>query len=395
MKRTLRFRMLAGAVTALVALGGYWLWNQQKSPAQDAAHGRPGGTATPVVAAQVARQDVPLYLSGIGTVQAFNTVTVASRVDGELVEILFKEGQDVAAGAVLARLDSRVLKAALDQALATKDKDMAQLEAARVDLARYQSLGNRVTGQSVDTQRATVRELEAAVKADQAAIDTARTQHSYATIIAPISGRVGLRQIDIGNIVRASDTTGLVVITQIEPIVVTFTLPQQSLRAIVDEMAKGTLAVEALDADDSSVIDEGRLETINNQIDQTTGTIKLKAVFPNARHHLWPGAFVNARLRLKVAEGGLVVPAPSIQRGPQGLYVYVVDKDSKAEMRAVTVAAYDGGRALIDKGLAEGEAVIVDGMARLQPGSMVKVAGGEARATRGTQDAPTAGQAQK
>ena len=340
--------------------------------------GGPGGMgqAVPVMAQPVAQEDVPIYLDGIGTAQAYYTVTVKSRVDGELLEVLFKEGQDVKAGDVLARLDRRLYQAQYDQAVADRDQNQAKLDAARLDLARYVGLGDRVSGQTVDTQRATVRELEAAVKSGQAAIASARTELDYTTIAAPISGRVGLRLIDPGNIVRSSDTTGIVMVTQIQPIAVQFTLPQQNLRAIADAMGKGeALTVLAVDSDGKTVIDEGRLEVIDNQIAESTGTITLKAVFPNKDRHLWPGGFADVRLRLSVRQGGLVIPAPALQRGPQGLYVYVVTADNTVEMRSVSVAVIEDGRALMDDGLKAGETVVVDGMARLRPGATVRLAG--------------------
>ena len=339
--------------------------------------GGPGGVpALPVMAQPVMQEDVPIYLDGIGTVHAYYAVTVKSRVDGELLEVLFKEGQDVKAGDVLARLDRRLYQAQYDQAVADRDQNQAKLDAARLDLARYIGLGDRVSGQTVDTQRATVRELEAAVKAGQAAIASARTELDYTTITAPISGRVGLRLIDPGNIVRSSDSTGIVMVTQIQPIAVQFTVPQQKLRAIADAMGKGeALTVLAVDSDGKTVVDEGRLEVIDNQVNESTGTVMLKAVFPNQERHLWPGGFTDVRLRLSVRKDGLVIPAPALQRGPQGLYVYVVKSDDTVEMRSVTVAVVEDGRALMDDGLKAGETVVVDGMARLRPGARVRLAG--------------------
>lgn len=339
--------------------------------------GGPGGVpALPVMAQPVMQEDVPIYLDGIGTVHAYYAVTVKSRVDGELLEVLFKEGQDVKAGDVLARLDRRLYQAQYDQAVADRDQNQAKLDAARLDLARYIGLGDRVSGQTVDTQRATVRELEAAVKAGQAAIASARTELDYTTITAPISGRVGLRLIDPGNIVRSSDSTGIVMVTQIQPIAVQFTVPQQKLRAIADAMGKSeALTALAVDSDGKTVVDEGRLEVIDNQINESTGTVTLKAVFPNQERHLWPGGFTDVRLRLSVRKDGLVIPAPALQRGPQGLYVYVVKPDDTVEMRNVSVAVIEDGRALMDDGLKAGETVVVDGMARLRPGAKVRLAG--------------------
>lgn len=339
--------------------------------------GGPGGMqAVPVLVQSVLQEDVPIYLDGIGTAHAYYAVTVKSRVDGELLEVLFKEGQDVKAGDVLARLDRRLYQAQYDQAVADRDQNQAKLDVARLDLARYIGLGDRVSGQTVDTQRATVRELEAAVKAGQAAIASARTELDYTSITAPISGRVGLRLIDPGNIVHSSDSTGIVMVTQIQPIAVQFTVPQQKLRAIADAMGKSeALTVLAVDSDGKTVVDEGRLEVIDNQINESTGTVTLKAVFPNKERHLWPGGFTDVRLRLSVRKDGLVIPAPALQRGPQGLYVYVVKPDDTVEMRNVSVAVIEDGRALMDDGLKAGESVVVDGMARLRPGAKVRLAG--------------------
>jgi multidrug efflux system membrane fusion protein len=375
-------------VLALLGGGGFYLWPKLQSAKPAAAPaGGPGGPGgpdsrpVPVVTAPVVRRDVPIHLDGLGTVQAFNTVTVRSRVDGELVSVLFKEGQDVKAGEVLAQIDPRTYRAAFEQAAATRDKDLAQLDSARRDLARYVSLGDRVTGQTVDTQRSTVRQLEATVRVDEAAISTARTQLSYTVIAAPISGRAGLRLVDQGNIVHASDTTGLVTLTQIQPIAVVFTLPQQNLAAINQRLAQGArLPVEATEPDGRAVIDSGELELVDNQIDQTTGTIKLKAVMPNAERRLWPGGFVTVRLQLSVREGGLVVPVTAIQRGPQGPYVFRVGADHTVEMRGVVVGGIERDIALIDSGLDEADIVVTDGVAKLKPGA--KVITGEERAKR-------------
>jgi multidrug efflux system membrane fusion protein len=328
----------------------------------------------PVVTVAVSRRDVPIYLDGLGTVQAFNTVTVRSQVDGELIEVLFREGQDVKAGDVLAQIDPRTYRAAYEQAQATRDKDQAQLDAAKRDLARYIGLGDRVTGQSVDTQRAQVRQFEAAVRADEAAVSSARVQLSHTVIAAPIDGRTGMRLVDRGNIVHSSDSTGLVTLTQVQPIAVVFTLPQQTLTAISTQMAQGArLKVLATQSDGKGVIDTGELELIDNLIDQTTGTIKLKAVLPNAERKLWPGGFVTVRLLLDVRRAGLVVPVTAIQRGPQGPYVFRVNPDRTAEMRPVTIGAIESEMALIESGLEENEQVVTDGVAKLKPGARISL----------------------
>jgi multidrug efflux system membrane fusion protein len=376
---------LAGglAVAAALALA---VWPQAQPAKTTGRPGGPDGRPVAVTVAAAARRDMPIYLDAIGTVQAYNTVTVRSRVDGELVEVLFREGQDVQAGDVLAQIDPRTYRAQYEQALATRDKDTAQLEAARRDLARYVGLGDRVSGQSVDTQRALVRQLEATVRADEAAASNARTMLSYTVIAAPINGRTGMRLVDRGNIVRAADATGLVTLTQVQPISVIFTLPQQSL-AMVNERLKqdGRLQVSAYQPETRALADSGELELVDNQIDQTTGTIKLKAVMPNAERKLWPGGFVNVRLLLAVRKDGLVVPAQAVQRGPQGPYVFAVKTDQSVEMRPVRVAGTEAGLALLEDGLAEGDMVVVEGTAKLQPGSRIFTGekGGEGKGRAG------------
>lgn len=376
-----RRAVMAAGVVVAVAVVGLAVLNQG-GPARNPG-GRPGGPPggpdgrpVAVVTAQAARRDMPIYLDAIGTVQAYNTVTVRSRVDGELVEVLFREGQDVHAGDVLAQIDPRTYRAQYEQAQATRDKDAAQLEAARRDLARYVGLGDRVSGQSVDTQRALVRQLEATVRADEAAVSNARTMLSYTVIAAPIEGRTGMRLVDRGNIVRAADATGLVTLTQMQPIAVVFTLPQQSLGAVNERLRQdGRLPVTAIQPETREQVDAGELELVDNLIDQTTGTIKLKAVMPNAERRLWPGGFVNVRLLLSVRKDGLVVPAQAVQRGPQGPYVFAVKPDSTVEMRAVKVATVEAGQALLDDGLEDGVTVVVEGTAKLQPGAHITTGG--------------------
>ncbi|WP_096700445.1 efflux RND transporter periplasmic adaptor subunit [Magnetospirillum sp. 15-1] len=363
--------VIVGGLAVAAGLG-LALWPQAQPAKTNGRPGGPDGRPVAVVVASAARRDMPIYLDAIGTVQAYNTVTVRSRVDGELVEVLFREGQDVYVGDVLAQIDPRTYRAQYEQALATRDKDTAQLEAARRDLARYVGLGDRVSGQSVDTQRALVRQLEATVRADEAAASNAKTMLSYTVIAAPIEGRTGMRLVDRGNIVRASDATGLVTLTQVQPIAVVFTLPQQSLAAVNDRLRQdGKLQVTALQPETRVLADTGELELVDNQIDQTTGTIKLKAVMPNAERKLWPGGFVNVRLLLSVRQNGLVVPAQAVQRGPQGTYVFAVKEDRTVEMRAVKVTTVEAGQALLDEGLAEGDTVVVEGTAKLQPGARI------------------------
>jgi len=401
------FRRLAIAVAVLAGLGlaAYFFFpgltsgllasgGSRSAPAKGGpgGPGGPDGRPVPVLTNAVSRRDVPIYLDALGTVQAFNTVTVRSQVDGELIEVLFREGQDVKAGDVLAQIDPRTYRAAFEQAQATRDKDQAQLDAARRDLARYVALGDRVTGQSVDTQRAQVRQLEATVRADEAAISSAKVQLSHTVIAAPIDGRAGLRLVDRGNIVHASDTTGLVTLTQVQPIAVIFTLPQQSLAAINEQMAQGKrLTVLATQSDGKGgVIDAGELELVDNQIDQTTGTIKLKAVLPNAERRLWPGGFVTVRLLLDVRRAGLVVPLPAVQRGPQGPYVFRVTPDKTVEMRPVTIGAIESEQALIESGLTEGEVIVTDGVAKLKPGSKISLPEDRAKGGAAPASAPAA-----
>ncbi|MEI6712677.1 MAG: efflux RND transporter periplasmic adaptor subunit [Verrucomicrobiota bacterium] len=337
--------------------------------------------AVPVVVCDVQQRDVPLYLNGIGTVQGFNTVTVRSRVDGQIEKILFEEGQDVKAGDVLARIDARPFKAALAQAIAKRQQDEALLENAQLDLKRDLTLLQEKAGtaQKADTQKALVAQLEAALKADDAAIEAARVQLDYTTLRSPIAGRTGIRIVDEGNVVRSGDAGGVVVVTQMKPISVVFNLSEQHLPSI--QTQKGKLGVLALGRDNTTLLAEGVLSVVDNQIDSTTGTIRLKGTFPNESLELWPGQFVNIRLRLSVAANALVVPAVVVQRGPVGAYVYVVKADDSVELRVVKVAQIEDGGALIEEGLKQGERVVVDGQYRLQPGSKVKVTDSAMRST--------------
>jgi multidrug efflux system membrane fusion protein len=321
-----------------------------------------------------------MYLDGLGTVQAFYTVTMKAMVDGPLTSVNFQEGQDVHKGDVLAQIDPRTYQAALDNAVAKKAQDQAQLANARLDLARYQKLvaNNYTSAQQADTAKAQVAQFEALVQQDQAQIDTARTQLSYTTIVAPIDGRTGMRQVDPGNIIHAIDATGMVVITQLEPISVLFTLPQQALPAVAQAMADGAAPVLALAQDATGgatrLLDTGTLTVLDNQVDSTTGTIKLKAVFPNARHRLWPGGFVSIRLRTGTAKDAVVVPASAIQRGPRGPYVFVIGDDTTAKRQPVTVGYEDEQGSVVATGLKGGQTVVIDGASRLSEGSKVSLA---------------------
>ena len=374
----MRKKLIVAGSCALLALIAFGMVRSRLAAANQkrAAAARAGAGAVPVVAGRVEQQDVPIYLDGLGTVQAFNTVTVHVRVDGQLQKVVFVEGQDVRAGDLLAQIDPEPFRAQLEQAVAKKAQDEAQLANARVDLQRdAEQLAAKIVAQQIyDTEKALVRQLEAALQADQAAIDFAQVQLNYATITSPIDGRTGIRIVDQGNIVHANDANGLVVIAQLRPISVSFTLPEQTLPSIQDARRAGEIAVLAVDRDNTTVLAQGQLAVIDNQIDTTTGTIRLKANFPNQDLRLWPGQFVNARLLLTVRKSGLVVPASVVQRGPEGSYAFVIQTNQTVEVRPVKVAQIEAGQALIDQGLRAGESVVVDGQYRLQTGSKVKPA---------------------
>jgi len=338
--------------------------------------GNPEGPI-PVLAAEARMADVPVYLDGVGTTRALNMVTVHSQVDGTLVSVNFREGQDVKEGDVLARIDSTTYQAQLDQALAKKALDEAQLANARLDLERYTNLlkTNAVNRQQVDTTRALVAQLEAQVRLDQGAIDNARAYVNYCTIVAPISARVGIRLVDQGNLVHASDPTGIAVLTQIRPISVLFTLPQQQLGQVNRAFAKTPLSVEAMESDSKQVLDRGTLQVVNNQVDQTTGTVQLKAEFPNADLQLWPGQFVNVRLLIDTLRQVVVVPTAAVQRGPNGTFVYLLQPDSTVSVRPVGVTQQDEARAVIANGLQAKDRVVTSGFAQLADGRKVTVSG--------------------
>ena len=330
----------------------------------------------PVLVAPAARADVPVYLETVGTVKALNTVTVRPQVDGKLLAVGFKEGEIVKRGDVLARIDPTTYQAQLDQAIAKKAQDEAQLANAKIDLARYEKLAatNAINKQQADTQRALVAQNTAQVQSDQAAIDSARATLSYTTIIAPLTGRTGVRMVDEGNIVHASDAnSAVVVITQMQPISVQFSLPQQDLARVNDAFAKAPLAVDAQRSDNDAVIDSGKLTVVDNQVDSTTGTVKLKAEFPNAQTQLWPGQFVNVRLLLDTLKDVVVIPTGAVQRGPNGTFVYVVGDDNKAKMRPVAVERQNETQAVIKSGVAPPEKVVTTGFARLSDGSEVAI----------------------
>lgn len=367
--RLSRTRLVMG-VAAIAAIAFFaWLL----APAHAGPQRNAGPAAVAVSTAVVQRRNVPVYLQGLGTVQAFYTVKVTAQVNGQLINVAFHEGQQVKRGQLLAQIDPRPYQAALDGARAALAKDDAQLAGANKDLARYHFLEPKklASQQQVDTQKAVVGELEAQIEADQAAIESAATQLSYTRITSPIDGRTGMRQVDPGNIVHATDTGGIVVLTQLQPITAIFTLPENTLGAVADAMSRGAVAVMALSQ--GKELDRGTVELIDNQIDQTTGTIRLKATFPNPKLKLWPGQFVNLRLLVRTDQGALTIPAAALQRGPDGMFVYIVRPDSTVALQPVTVANNSETIAVVTQGLEAGQQVVTSNAFRLQPGTLVRV----------------------
>ena len=352
---------------------------EKTQPGSAGGRGGRGGAgmnvALPIVAAPATVRDVPIYLEGLGSVIAYNTVTIKSRVDGELLKVNFREGDEVKKGQVLAEIDPRPFEVQLHQAEATLARDQAQLTDAQVNLQRYEKLFQEgvLAQQQVDTQRATVGQLQGTIGADKAQIENAKLQLVYARITAPISGRIGLRLVDPGNIVHASDPNGLLVITQLHPIAVLFSLPEDTLPSIMKQMKKGALPVDAYTRDDTTKVASGKLLTINNQIDPTTGTDKLKAVFDNVDSALWPNQFVNIHLLLDVKKNALTIPVAGVEHGSQGAFAYVVKPDKTVEVRNITPGVTEGNIASIESGLQPGELVVTDGQDKLQPGSKVEV----------------------
>jgi membrane fusion protein, multidrug efflux system len=378
-------RIVASLVVLAFALaGGVYFYAPQYLPTalQGAAKNTRGGRAAnnpdapvPVLASAATKQDVPVYFDGVGSSRALNTVTVRAQVDGKLIAVNFKEGQDVEKGFVLADIDPTIYRAQLDQAVAKKAMDEALLGNARIDLDRYAKLTatNSASRQQYDTQKALVAQLEAQVQADQGAIENAKAMLSYTRIVAPIAGRTGLRLIDAGNIVHATDTTGVVVITQIRPIAILFTLPQQELPAVNRAFAKGALDVQALADDNRTVVDHGKLVVVDNQVDQTTGTVKLKAEFPNPDLQLWPGQFVNVKLLVDTLKDATVVPTAAVQRGPNGTFVYVANDDNTVSVRPVAVSLQDDVRAVLVDGIDTGERVVTTGFSQLNDGTRIAI----------------------
>lgn len=361
------------ALLIILAVVGI-LWYRSRQAAQAAAQARNAQPAAISVAvAAVQKRDIPYYITGLGSVLAYNTVTVKTRVDGQIMRVNFKEGQFVKEGDVLVEIDPRPFQVALEQAQGQLAKDIASQNDAKIDLNRYTQLWQEgvIPRQQLDTQQATVGQFDGAIQADKAAIDTQKLQLTYAKVTAPISGRVGLRLVDPGNIVHATDTTGMIVITQIQPITVVFTIPEDNLPEVTAQTKKGQLNVDAYSRDDKIKLATGKLLTIDNQIDQTTGTIKLKAVFDNKDASLWPNQFVNIRLFLTVKKDADVVSSATLQRGTQGTFVYVVDQNSQAQVRDVAVDFIEGNIAVIKQGLNPGEQVVVEGQDKLQGGAKV------------------------
>ena len=399
-------------VLGLIAVS-IWYYRAAHSTSEAGAKGVPGSYGkggpgdygmfgpVPVVVATAQKGDLPVYLIGLGSVTAFNTVTVRSRVDGQIVKVNFTEGQFVHEGDALMEIDPRPFQVMLEQAEGQLAKDQAQLHDVQVDFERYTTLYNEgvVPKQQVDTQQAQVGQFLGAIKADQATIDNAKLQLAYSRITAPISGRVGLRLVDIGNIVHATDTTGLLVITQLQPISVIFTLPQDQLQQVLVKIrGGGVLPVQAYDRDDTTKIADGKLATIDNQIDPTTGTYKLKAIFSNDNNVLFPNQFVNVHMLVDTKRNVVIVPAAAIQRGPQGTYVYVVSRGDTVNIRMVTVAQTTGNNVGVSSGLNAGDVVVIDGQDKLQNDSKVvpspapaNGAAGGASAQPAAQSAPQSG----
>jgi multidrug efflux system membrane fusion protein len=366
-------RRLALGAFALTALVLITAWYTHTSATAAAPPNAPNAVA--VETATVERVTVPVYLEGLGNVQAFYTANITARVDGELQRVAFVEGQTVKKGQLLAQIDPRPNQAALDQAIATEAKDSAQLDSAKSDLERYVKLApqNLASQQTLDTQRALVAQLQAQIKVDRAIIDNARTQLAYTSIVSPISGRTGIRKVDPGNNVHATDTAGIVVVTQMQPISIVFTLPEDELLAVGNALNAGAVRVTALSRDDKTQLDTGTLSLIDNEIDPSTATMRLKATFPNLQNTLWPGQFVNVRVLVREQRDALTLPSAAIQHGPDGLFTFVVKPDSTVEMRPLKTGEDSEGLVVVTDGLSAGERVVTSNQYRLQPGTHVSL----------------------
>ena len=370
--RRWRARIVSTTLVLLILGGlGYVVWmafNRPPNPNQV-----PRNLPVPVLAALPTMKDVPVYLEGVGAIRALNTVTVRAQVEGKLISVNFKEGQDVSRGDVLAEIDPAIYQAQYDQAVAKKAQDEAMLANAKLDLARYHQLAQTNAGskQQADTQRATVAQMEALVRSDQAMIDNTQTMLGYTKIVAPLSGRTGLRLVDQGNIIKPGDTNGLVIITQVKPIAAQFSLPQQQLARVNAAFEKGPLQVDVFGNDGRTVIESGTLEGIDNQVDQTTGTVKLKAQFANEKLNLWPGQFVNVRVKIDTLKNAVVVPTSSVQRGPAGTYAFVIGSDNIVNAKPISVVQQTDVEAVIGSGLTTDDRVVTTGFANLAEGSRV------------------------
>ncbi len=366
--REVQPRWIIAAVVLFAGVLFAWHWLGRKPPPAQAP------PAIPVDIATVQKADVPVYLEGLGTVQAFYTVTVTARVDGQIDKVAFREGQDVRKGDLLVQIDPRPYQAALGVAIATRAKDVAALDNARRDMERYSELApeDLASKQTVDTQRALIAQLSAQLKADDATIDNARTQLDYTTITSPIDGRTGIRLVDPGNIVRAAATAGMVVVTQLEPISIIFTLPEEAFEQLSAALNRGSVTATALSRDDKDELDHGTVELIDNQIDQTTGTIRVKVILPNKQRHLWPGQFVNVRVMTQMQRQVLTIPATALERGPDGQFTYVVEPDSTIRVAPLTTGEQTSDIVVVEKGLQAGDRVVVSNQYRLQPGSLIR-----------------------
>jgi len=371
-------------VAALIAAGAAALAAEHLHAATEAGHAAVTPPPVPVVAGTVHQGEVPIYLRGVGTVIAYNNVIVRSQITGQIVKIAFNQGQAVHQGDLLAEIDPRPYQAQLDQAVANRDRDQAQLVNAQANVDRYTSLQQKgyASTQLVETQNAQSAQLQAMVKSDEGVIEQAQTNLSYTKLTAPIDGVSGIRQVDIGNIIHPTDPNGLVDVTQIQPISLIFSLPQTDFVEIQQEMARGPLAVLAYSQDDKTKLDEGKLDLIDNQIVQTTGTIRLRASFPNAKRMLWPGELIDARLLLETRHDGLTIPASAVQQGPNGSFVWVIGPDETVQTRPVTISQISEGQALVDSGLQANEKIVAEGQYRLVAGTRVQeLQGQEAQQT--------------